>query len=175
MRWKKQLLLPEILLERGRCTFSNLVTLKAAKVSSSAIWPIWTTQNKVNICPKRKIVKLWKMPCIAHTTSAQILYLLSRWDEICIDTPTGVSILTASYWCSTKYSQPLNIKSTQSSFWGYSLFILFLSSANEVSTGPTCQFLWFCLFVCVSGLFFKASNWMIYWHLTVVLATYLSE
>ena len=29
-----------------------------------------------------------------------------------------------------------------------------LSSANEVSTGPTCQF----LSVCVSGLFFKASN-----------------
>ena len=32
-----------------------------------------------------------------------------------------------------------------------------------------------CLFVCVSGLFFKASNCMIYWHLTVVLATYLSD
>ena len=32
-----------------------------------------------------------------------------------------------------------------------------------------------CLFVCLSGLFFKASNWMIYWLLTVVLATYLSE
>ena len=59
----------------------------------------------------------------------------------------------------------------------------FLSSANEVSTGPTCQFLsvclsvclFVCLFVCLSGLFFKASNWMIYWLLTVVLATYLSE
>ena len=47
----------------------------------------------------------------------------------------------------------------------------FLSSANEVSTGPTCQF----LFVCLSGLFFKASNWMIYWLLTVVLAPYLSN
>ena len=44
---------------------------------------------------------------------------------------------------------------------------------------PTCQFLWFrlsvCLSVCLSGLFFKASNWMIYWLLTVVLATYLSD
>ena len=47
----------------------------------------------------------------------------------------------------------------------------FLSSANEVSTGPTCQFLW----VCLSGLFFKASNWIIYWLLTVVQATYLSD
>ena len=52
---------------------------------------------------------------------------------------------------------------------------LFLSSANEVSTGPTCQFLSVCLSVCLSGLFFKASNWMIYWLLTVVLATYLSD
>ena len=51
----------------------------------------------------------------------------------------------------------------------------FFSSANEVSTGPTCQFLCVCLSVCVSGLFFKASNCMIYWHLTVVLATYLSD
>ena len=54
-----------------------------------------------------------------------------------------------------------------------------LGSANEVSTGPTCQFLFVCLSVClsvcVSGLFFKASNWMIYWLLTVVLATYLSD
>ena len=37
----------------------------------------------------------------------------------------------------------------------------------------------FCLFVCLcaclSGLFFKASNWIIYWLLTVVLATYLSD
>ena len=32
-----------------------------------------------------------------------------------------------------------------------------------------------CLSVCVSGPFFKASNWMIKWHLTVVLATYLSD
>ena len=32
-----------------------------------------------------------------------------------------------------------------------------------------------CLSVCVSGLFFKASNWMIYWLLTVVLAPYLSN
>ena len=49
----------------------------------------------------------------------------------------------------------------------------FLSNANEVSTGPTCQFLCVCfLSVC---LFFKASNWMIYWLLTVVLATYLSD
>ena len=56
---------------------------------------------------------------------------------------------------------------------------LFLSSANEVSTGPTCQFLcvcvFVCLFVCLSGLFFKASNWIIYWLLTVVLAPYLSD
>ena len=48
-----------------------------------------------------------------------------------------------------------------------------------VSTGPTCQFrfvcLSVCLFVCLSCLFFKASNWMIYWLLTVVLATYLSD
>ena len=35
--------------------------------------------------------------------------------------------------------------------------------------------LFVCLSVCVSGLFFKASNWMIYWLLTVVLATYLSD
>ena len=33
-----------------------------------------------------------------------------------------------------------------------------------------------CLFVCLSsGLFFKVSNWMIYWLLTVVLAPYLSD
>ena len=32
-----------------------------------------------------------------------------------------------------------------------------------------------CLFVCLSTLFFKASNWMIYWLLTVVLAPYLSD
>ena len=32
-----------------------------------------------------------------------------------------------------------------------------------------------CLSVCLSGLFFKASNWMIYWLLTVVLAPYLSD
>ena len=55
----------------------------------------------------------------------------------------------------------------------------FLSSANEVSTGPTCQFLSVCpsvcVCVCLSGLFFKASNWIIYWLLTVVLATYLSD
>ena len=62
----------------------------------------------------------------------------------------------------------------------FSLFFsLFLSSANEVSTGPTCQFLSVCLFVClsvcVSGLFFKTFNWMIYWLLTVVLALYLSD
>ena len=48
----------------------------------------------------------------------------------------------------------------------------FLSSANEVSTGPTRQFLFVCLSVClsvcVSGLFFKACNWMIYWLLTVI-------
>ena len=31
------------------------------------------------------------------------------------------------------------------------------------------------LTVCVSGLFFKACNLMIYWLLTVVLATYLSD
>ena len=50
----------------------------------------------------------------------------------------------------------------------------FLSSANEVSTGPTCQFLFVCL--CVFPVFFfKASNWIIYWLLTVVLATYLSD
>ena len=35
--------------------------------------------------------------------------------------------------------------------------------------------LFVCLFVCLSGLFFKASNWIIYWLLTVVLATYLSD
>ena len=57
----------------------------------------------------------------------------------------------------------------------YKILVSFLSSANEVSTGPTCQFLCVRLFVCVSGLFFKASNWIIYWLLTVVLATYLSE
>ena len=34
----------------------------------------------------------------------------------------------------------------------------FLSSANEVSTGPTCQFVSVCVFMCLSGLFFKASN-----------------
>ena len=32
-----------------------------------------------------------------------------------------------------------------------------------------------CLSVCLSGLFFKASDWIIYWLLTVVLATYLSD
>ena len=32
-----------------------------------------------------------------------------------------------------------------------------------------------CLSVCLSSLFFKASNWMIYWLLTVVLAPYLSD
>ena len=32
-----------------------------------------------------------------------------------------------------------------------------------------------CVSVCLSGRFFKASNWMIYWLLTVVLATYLSD
>ena len=55
----------------------------------------------------------------------------------------------------------------------------FLSSTNKVSTGTTCQFLCVCLIVCLfvrlSGLFFKASNWIIYWLLTVVLATYLSD
>ena len=51
----------------------------------------------------------------------------------------------------------------------------FLSSATEVSTGPTCQFGFVCVCVCLSGLFFKASYWIIYWLLTVVLATYLSE
>ena len=64
-------------------------------------------------------------------------------------------------------------------YWGRKLGHEFLSSANKVSTGPTCQYLCVCLFVClsvcVSGLFFKASNWMIYWLLTVVLATYLSD
>ena len=35
--------------------------------------------------------------------------------------------------------------------------------------------LFVCLSVCLSGLFFKASNWMIYWLLTVVLAPYLSD
>ena len=37
---------------------------------------------------------------------------------------------------------------------------------------------WMCVrvvCVCISCLFFKASNWMIYWLLTVVLATYLSD
>ena len=60
---------------------------------------------------------------------------------------------------------------------GLSLDILkFLFSANKVSTGPTCLFLCVCLFVCQSfRSFFKASNWMIYWLLTVVLATYLSD
>ena len=32
-----------------------------------------------------------------------------------------------------------------------------------------------CVSVCLSGLFFKASHWMIYWLLTVVLVTYLSD
>ena len=31
------------------------------------------------------------------------------------------------------------------------------------------------LSVCLSGLFFKASNWVIYWLLTVVLAPFLSD
>ena len=57
-----------------------------------------------------------------------------------------------------------------------SFLLLFLSSANEVSTEPTCQFLSFRLSVCLFGLFiFKASNWLIYWLLTVVLAPYLSD
>ena len=52
----------------------------------------------------------------------------------------------------------------------------FLSSANEVSTGLHVNFcLFVCLSVCVSSFFFKASKWMIYWLLTVVLATYLSD
>ena len=47
----------------------------------------------------------------------------------------------------------------------------FLSSANEVSTGPTCQFLYVCLYVCMfSGLSFEASDWVIYSLLVVVLA-----
>ena len=53
--------------------------------------------------------------------------------------------------------------------------VLILSSTNEVSTGPTCQFLSVCVSVCLSGLFFNASNWIIYWLLTVVQATYLSD
>ena len=32
-----------------------------------------------------------------------------------------------------------------------------------------------CMSVCLSVLFFNACNWMIYWLLTVVLATYLSD
>ena len=51
----------------------------------------------------------------------------------------------------------------------------FLSSVNEVSTGPTCQFVYLCFFVSLYGLFFMASNWLIYWFLTVVLAPYLSK
>ena len=49
----------------------------------------------------------------------------------------------------------------------------FFSSANKVM--PICV----CVFVFpsfrLSGLFFQASNWMIYWLLTVVLAPYLSK
>ena len=44
-------------------------------------------------------------------------------------------------------------------------------SANEVNTGPICHF----MYVCVSGLFFKASDWVIYSLLTVLLAPYLSN
>jgi len=40
----------------------------------------------------------------------------------------------------------LNIKKMKK----INLMVRFLSSANEVSTGPTCQFLSVCLFVCLS-------------------------
>ena len=45
-----------------------------------------------------------------------------------------------------------------------------MSSANKVSTGPTCQFLYVCVCVCMfSGLFFEASDWVIYLLPVVVL------
>ena len=51
----------------------------------------------------------------------------------------------------------------------------FLSSANEVSTEPTCQKVYVCLSsVCISRVFLKASNWLIYWLLTVVLTPYFT-
>ena len=37
-------------------------------------------------------------------------------------------------------------------------FVVFLSSANEVSTGPTCQFLSVCLFVCLSQILDMKQN-----------------
>ena len=36
-------------------------------------------------------------------------------------------------------------------------YIPFLSSANEVSTGPTCQFQFVCVLGCISGLFFPEA------------------
>ena len=54
--------------------------------------------------------------------------------------------------------------------------IPFLSSAKEVNTGHTCQFLYVCVYVfCISGLFFEASDWVIYLLLVVVLAHRLSN
>ena len=63
-----------------------------------------------------------------------------------------------------------NIKSS-SSFKGF-----FCPALTKLARDLHVNFgLFVCLFVCLSGLFFKASNWIIYWLLTVVLATYLSE
>ena len=88
---------------------------------------------------------------------------------------------TVHYWDTTTHSMSRErglLDSVTTTFYN-KLYFMFLSSANVVSTGPTCQFLWFrlsvCLSLCVSGLFFKACNWLIYWLLTVDMATYLSD
>ena len=51
------------------------------------------------------------------------------------------------------------------------VFRLFLSNANAVGTGPTCQKLYVCpASVRLSGRFFEASDWLSYLLLAVVLA-----
>ena len=58
--------------------------------------------------------------------------------------------------------------------WAYSQY--FCPALTKLALDLHVNFcLFVCLSVCLSGLFFKASNWIIYWLLTVVLATYLSD